>query len=198
MDTNKEMICFGDSLVFGYKISHKSKWTTMINGYKGWHVTNRGVCREATYDFIRRFDTEVLEKHPDMLMFLGGCNDIFQQYSIKEALPNIEKMVCKALDEGISVILTIPCPIVYPYEPEFWTREVDFSKALPLLSELCNGISALYNKLVQEKDYESKLHLADLKAAFESVVPIEDYYLDELHPNAPGQEIIAKEIRRFM
>ena len=199
-DNSKTIICFGDSLVFGYRIPREEKWTALLSGMSGYTVSNRGVCSEATTVMIKRFQRQVLRKKPGRLILIGGYNDIFQTYKTGTALENLEKMTVSALKEGISVTMCTPPPIVHPFVPPYWDSFVNLHLAVPLTKKLCDDIRGLYSGLSGTYRFSPgvSLDLCDLEKVFLGLENIRYYYLDEIHQNAEGQKIIAGTVYRHL
>lgn len=199
-NSKKNIICFGDSLVFGYDEQHEYKWTTLLDEIPGIDAANRGVCSQTTGDMLKRFDRQVIRRSPDMMILIGGYNDIFQGYSVETALTNLEHMVRTALENGISVIMCVPTPIVHPFDPPYWVYEVDLARVIPLTKILCEEIRSLYIDI--KKDLQAypgtALALADLEKTFLDHGSLAELYLDEFHQNAKGHRVIYEEMVRII
>ncbi len=186
----KTIICFGDSLVFGHGVDRRVRWQTLCDTESraagGPHYVNCGTSRESTDAMLLRFDRQVLEKSPSGLILMGGSNDLFQGNTPAHAFLNLKDMCIRALSAGIRVWLSTATPYLFPFDPSYWDREVDFPSVLPKREEL--------NRLIRSyTENAPAVHLLDAAAAFEALSPdtLRSYYLDELHYNAAGHRFVA-------
>ena len=200
MTDTLNIICFGDSLVFGYNEYYENKWTTLLEKHTGYSIVNRGISGQTTGDMLKRYKRQVIKRSPDYMILIGGYNDIFQSYSIDTAIGNLDYMIRTALGSGISVIMTVPTPIAYPFDPPYWANELDLERVIPLTRIMCDEIRDLYNTI--KKDLPTcpgtALGLADLESAFLSLPDLRECFLDEFHQNASGHKVIYNEMLRLL
>jgi len=82
--------------------SQYSYW--MMKKHPEWKVLNRGVRGQRSDQIRSRFDYEVAETKPDIMIILAGVNDLYQGAALKDIKKNLEIMYNKAADLGIAVI----------------------------------------------------------------------------------------------
>ena len=172
-------------MVFGYGVTRNERWTTLLDRGGGWRVFNCGANAQRTDELLARFPKQVLAKRPDAMFLLGGSNDLFQGFSVSEAIENLRSMIRQARKEGIEVFTATVLPYIHPFDPPFWENEVDFADVIPKRILLNNSIRALAK--------ETGCRLIELAKPFEELPDQElrALYLDELHCNAQGHRLIA-------
>ena len=182
----KDLICLGDSMVFGYGVTRKERWTTLLDQKNDWKIFNCGANAQRTDELLARFPKQVLAKHPYAMFLLGGSNDLFQGFSVTDAIENLHTIISQAQGNGIKVYLATVLPFIYPFDPPFWAAEVDFDDVIPKRILLNNSIRALAR--------ETGSTLIDLARPFDELPEeqLRSLYLDELHCNAAGHRLVAE------
>ena len=80
-----KIVCFGDSLTLGYlsptqdlPFPEHIPYGTYLQEWLGANgdVVIHGVCGETTLDMRTRFRSQVLDLHPQVVIILGGTNDL--------------------------------------------------------------------------------------------------------------------------
>ncbi|GGG73833.1 lipase [Parapedobacter pyrenivorans] len=137
-----------------------------------------------------RFETDVLNRHPDVVVIGFGTNDAYidgddpngqSRIALEKFEANLKFMITALQDRGILVILRTPCPFAFPEERMYQDRRLyDYVKMVRGLSEQYNtGLSDNYKLF---KDYASKHN------AYANLFP------DGVHPNDEGHALIAKSV----
>lgn len=123
----KKILCFGDSLTYGYYHGGKShpyalklRESLMNTTKTDWVIEHRGIPGEVTEDMCDRLINIITDKNKDKydyVILLGGTNDIGMQIPTKTIINNLQKMYDKIsstpasseLQTGTSLIaVTIP------------------------------------------------------------------------------------------
>jgi len=129
----------------------------------------------------KRFDDDVLTHHPDVLFIDYALND--RVGGIEQSEIAMNKMISKALKNGIKIILLTPTPhqnynlldTTNAYEP--FTREIkDLAKKYQI--GLADSYGAFRKKL-------SEGHL------------VTEYMSQVNHPNKEGHQLVAAEILKW-
>ncbi len=117
-DRSINIVCFGDSLTLGYlSPTRDSPFPESIpyGAYlRDWldaraHVLVRGVCGETTEDMRRRFHPDVLDHKPEMVVILGGTNDLSVGISPETIMGNLQVFYDQAQANGLlPVAVTVP------------------------------------------------------------------------------------------
>ena len=77
-------------------------WITKVR--PGWRVLNRGVNGQRTDQMIGRFGRDVILEKPDVVVILGGVNDIYQGREAEAVRDNLEAMYERGEASAIVVL----------------------------------------------------------------------------------------------
>lgn len=69
-----------------------------------WRVLNRGVNGERTDEILDRFDRDVVERRPYVVVIIAGVNDVFQNRPVDHITNNLRKMYDRAAEHQIAVV----------------------------------------------------------------------------------------------
>lgn len=72
--------------------------------HPGWTVLNRGVNGERTDQIAARFDRDVIASHPQVVVIIGGVNDVYQGRSVESVTEQLHAMYAQARAAKIPVI----------------------------------------------------------------------------------------------
>lgn len=175
----KKLIAFGDSLTRGYQPSPIFNETPYINYLKpllgeNWILENKGINGELTDQMLERFQRDVISRKPDVVVILGGTNDIGWGIDTKIIIENLKTMMQKALDAGITpVACAIPSLMGY-------------KRLIPPRQE----VNAEIARFAKEKN----LRFVDLFAAIaeKNLFLKKKYSSDGLHLNTDGYKLMAQ------
>jgi len=105
-------------VLIGDSITSKWQGLTQTKQLFGLQIINRGISGDFTAHMLSRFDHDVVQLHPRVVVILGGINDI-----VRIPLPSIEQnlasMAETAEQHGIHVVLaTLPPTGKYDPDPD--------------------------------------------------------------------------------
>ncbi len=112
------ILCFGDSLTAGYQtpspaypLGEDTPYGQVLQEYLGeqGRVEVSGICGETTGEMTLRFRTAVLDRRPQMVIILGGTNDLGWNADPAEIMRNLIKMYELARASSI-----VPVPVTVP------------------------------------------------------------------------------------
>ena len=165
-------------------------------GVRGSHT---GSIRDNDFAKVRhgmdRFESEVLAIRPDWLIINFGLNDAYQDEGIhgKPRIPlvkyreNLEYFIKKIKDQGGDVILLTPNPLGSTYE-QFRKSQVEkYANCVRVIAREQNV--ALVDSWELFSRHASATHVAG---------DIDFLYLDGIHPNDRGHELIAEALYRLL
>ena len=181
-----KIICFGDSLTFGHGLALKDKWHVIAAKKTGVQMVNRGVSGNTTTEMLARFNRQVILMQPDAVMIMGGYNDIFFEGGYEKAQKNIATMIDMAQDKRIKVIAAVPPPIKAPIKFFDKTKELNFN--IRMVNEYLDWLRIFIAN--------RNLPLIDFSSEIEWLT--QDLYLDGIHPNAKGNELMANKVISFL
>jgi lysophospholipase L1-like esterase len=102
--------CHGDSLTEGSDFLKPYTWPALTAQRLGIEVVNRGIGGDTTAGMLARYALEVLQKKPELVILLGGTNDLWWGLDPKLIIANLASMVVQAQHYGIVPILALPLP----------------------------------------------------------------------------------------
>ncbi|WP_447980665.1 SGNH/GDSL hydrolase family protein [Candidatus Nitrospira bockiana] len=112
------IVCFGDSLTAGYQAptpdnpgGAETPYGVFLEELLGGRacIAISGVCGELTRHMVARFARDVIARHPDYVVILGGTNDLGWDLEPEEIIRNLITMYDTAIQEQVQpVAVTIP------------------------------------------------------------------------------------------
>ena len=102
--------CHGDSLTEGSDFLKPYTWPALTAQRLGIEVVNRGIGGDTTAGMLARYALEVLQNKPELVILLGGTNDLWWGLDPKLIIANLASMVVQAQHYGIVPILALPLP----------------------------------------------------------------------------------------
>ena len=166
----QEVACIGDSITYGYGVNKKDSWVYKINEKtkNKYILNNYGICGQRMQDM--NWNQEIDE---DICLILLGTNDAFSWD---------EQAFQKSVDVGLQslkgkkIFVLLPPAIVQDEYYDLILKE----KIIPVLKKMA------------EKYHLETIDLYSLTEGHS------EYYSDGLHLNKEGNEVVAKEIIRYL
>ncbi len=172
----RTIIAFGDSLTVGFQsLNEATPYARHLATLLHPDVTINiaATSGETTADMLWRFDRGVIHVAPDMVIILGGSNDIGWGLSTEVTFNNLQEMYQKALGAGIK---PVACAVPSILGADF---------LIPPRIEL--------NQKIQKEALHLNIPFVDLFAATSDPSDrlYNGYSYDGLHLNSKGYEKIA-------
>ncbi len=145
------------------------------------NVINTSIGGETSVSGQKRFETEVLNHKPDVLFIDYALND--RGVGLEDSRKAWEKMIERAKQEGIKIILLTP-------SPDLGVNLSDKDNELEKHSNQIKELSKKYDIGIADSYSRFKLLKADCDC-------INDYMSQINHPNAKGHSIITEEIMKY-
>jgi acyl-CoA thioesterase I len=76
----------------------------LMQSHPDWRVLNRGVNGERTDQIRARFSRDVVDATPDLVVIIGGVNDVYQGRPAESAERELEAIYDAAREAGIPVL----------------------------------------------------------------------------------------------
>ena len=191
-----ELICLGDSLTYGYGVRRAQVWTELARQRSGWKVRNCGVCGDTTGGMLIRM-RELLRELPGnrderYFLLLGGCNDIFYSGRREGAQENMAAMVHQLFAAGEAPIVALGPGLGGVNYPHSWLSLTDFAAA--------EGLTRDYEAWLEQFCEAFGVRVLDFRRDFLDAAgrPRTDLYLDGLHPNEKGHEVMAERVAKVI
>ncbi|MDD5130624.1 MAG: GDSL-type esterase/lipase family protein [Candidatus Omnitrophica bacterium] len=159
------IICFGDSLTFGYGANPGEDYPTALGKLVNLPVVNAGVDGDTTFEALKRLENDVLNKNACLVIVEFCGNDFLQKIPRADTVKNLEEIIDRIQAKGSMVAL------VDISAGEFFKEyRRDFKKLAAQKKTIF--IPVLLNRIITNPAMKS----------------------DFFHPNARGYQVIAKRI----
>jgi acyl-CoA thioesterase-1 len=175
----ESLAILGDSLTAGYGLDESQAYPALVQqalrlSHPTWTVINAGVSGDTSTGALRRVDW-VLKAKPTLLMIAIGANDGLRGQPLETFEANLRAIVAKAVAaKSTPVLAGMQLPI-------------------NLGAEYRAGFEAVYARVAQD----TRTPLLPFLLAGVAMQPTLNQ-TDGIHPNAAGQEIIAKTVLNFL
>jgi len=178
--TATSILLFGDSIIAGYGLSGEDSLSVRLEnqlkeeGYNA-EVVNAGVSGDTTSSGLSRIKWILSKNKPDLVVLALGGNDVLRGFSPSITRKNLDKMLKILSDENIDVILS------------------EVQAPLNLGLEYKKSFDHIYSDLAAK--YNVPLFQFLLKNTFGNKSLMQQ---DQIHPNAEGIKVIAKELAGYL
>ena len=187
-----KIICIGDSHTYGYGLTRRENWVSLLQQKYGLECVNKGINGDTTGGMLARFQRDVVDVRADMVMLMGGTNDFIAGCGLGTVKANIMAMVHQAYYHGMTPVVGIPVKIVPRQMRDDWA-------GLTEPDEVNAGLSAYREWLLR---FSSRLRIlyVDFWGDFfkRTGAGYDSYVTDGLHLCAAGHEILAEIVYRHM
>lgn len=165
----KGIICFGDSLTFGYGVDASEAYPAHLVKMADMLVINAGIDGETSMEALKRIEADVLSRNPLLVIIEFGGNDFLRKIPLDVTLNNLREMVDRIQGKGAMAAI------------------VDISAGL-----LMTEYRTAYQKIAREKK------AVFIPSVMTGIITNPEMKSDFFHPNASGYKIIAERIWRFI
>lgn len=160
--TVSRIVCFGDSLTWGYGATWEKDYPTRLEEMTGIEVINSGVSGNTTADGLARLEDDVLAFEPDVVLITLGGNDLKNRVSLDTARANLLGIIQRIQAAGAMVIL----------------GGID----IPLYGK---GYAEMYESVARQT---GSVLISNI---LEGIFSRPDLMSDSIHPNDKGYQIMA-------
>ena len=101
----KNIICFGDSVTFGYGSNPGEDYPSSLAKMVKPPVINAGIDGDTTEEALRRLDSDVLSRDPFLVILEFGGNDFLRKVPMEASVSNVREMVDKIQAKGAMVAI---------------------------------------------------------------------------------------------
>ena len=198
-----KILFFGDSIT-AYRKNFISASEFFAETFPQHEIVNKGVGGNDTNLAKERFQKDVLDENPDMVIFCFGCNDaaidVYKQktvprLTIEEYVGNLRYFVHATRAIGAEMIFwtTPPMVLVDGLKPYYGGE--------PYTS---NGFNFMLDQFIEaacKLMEEEKIKVVHINRVFKELTGNDETKLVELlpdgmHPNTEGQKIIFRELNK--
>jgi len=163
----KSIICFGDSITFGYGANPGEDYPAGLGKMVKLQVINAGVDGDTTFAALERLENDVLVKSPRLVIVEFCGNDFLKKIPRDDTVKNLAKIISRIQDTGAMVAL------------------VDISAGM-----FFKEYRQAFKKLAHEKK------AIFIPAVLSKIITNPAMKSDFLHPNVRGYKIVANRIHQ--
>ena len=185
----KTIACHGDSLTEGTDLDKKDTWPALVENELKVEIINSGISGDTTGGLLSRFYNDVIRHRPEVVIILGGTNDLWWDLGINTIQANIFAMACQAQHHNIVPVIGLPLPVYLQaaQKQDMLEPAGGYENCVEKMSELIKALSASADK--------SEVPCLDYYHAFfdkRGNVMGKYFFEDGLHPNKLGHRLMAK------
>ncbi len=184
----RTIVCHGDSLTEGADLEKNYTWPHLVENNIKVTVINSGIGGDTSGGLLSRFYKDVVQHQPELVLILGGTNDLWWDLDINLILANVFAMACQAQYRNIVPIVGLPLPLYMDNirQQNMMAPIAGWDKCLNKLSELVKALSVAAE--------ESDIACLDFYHPFfgrNGNVQGKYFLEDGLHPNKQGHLLMA-------
>ena len=160
----------------GDRTSQYAYW--LMQAHPDWEVLNKGINGERSDQIRARFDKDVIDVHPAVVVVIAGVNDVYQGQPAAHVIEQLRWMFERARGAGIRVVAGTIVP---------------FNLATPDQNARMRDV----NDWIRRQAGSTGIVVADTRAAAAApgMPDILSETADQLHPTAGGYRAMAEAIR---
>lgn len=163
----KNIICFGDSVTFGYGAENGQDYPAQLSKMLGMPVINCGIDGDTSIEGLKRIDSDVLQRVPRLVLIEFGGNDFLRKIPIEVTAGNIKTMIDKVQAAGAMAAI------------------VDVSAGMFL-----RDYRVLFSKISKEKN------VIFIPSVLNNIITTPGLKSDFFHPNSKGYNLVAQRVYR--
>jgi acyl-CoA thioesterase-1 len=185
----KKIVCHGDSLTEASDLDKNYTWPILLENRLNLKIINSGIGGDTSGGLLGRFYDDVVRHQPDLVVILGGTNDLWWDLEVNLIQANIFTMACQAQYHNITPIVGLPLPLLMEniQRREMMAPIAGWQKCVKKLADLVAALTASAK--------ESDIVCLDFYHPFsyENGDALAKYYLEDgLHPNKQGHRLMAE------
>jgi len=187
----RTIVCHGDSLTEGSDLEKSYTWPHLVENKINVTVIKSGIGGDTSGGLLCRFYHDVVRYQPEMVVILGGTNDLWWDLDINLILANMFAMACQAQYQNIVPIVGLPLPLYMENirHQNMMAPIAGWDKCLNKLSELVDALAVA----AKENDIACLDFYHPFLDTNENVQG--KYFLEDgLHPNKRGHRLMAQKM----
>lgn len=161
------IICFGDSLTFGYGVGGGEDYPSALAKMLDIPVINAGIDGDTSTEALKRIGSDVLNRKPLLVILEFGGNDFLRKVPKEVTVDNVRQMVREIQKAGAMVA-------VVDISAGLFLRDYRI-----LLSRIARQDQAIF-----------------VPAVLSGIITDPTMKSDFIHPNGEGYKLIAERIHR--
>jgi len=104
-NTGSNIICFGDSITFGYGADTGEDYPANLRPLVKLPVINAGVDGDTTFCALERLDNDVLAQNPRLVIVEFCGNDFLKKIPREDTVKNLSQIIDRIQEKGAMVAL---------------------------------------------------------------------------------------------
>ena len=205
---HKTLICIGDSGTAGYPFTNNCpsessdtySWTNIVRKNLDFlTVINKGIGGNTTTQMLDRFQTDVLNLHPDACLIIGMDNDPFNGVTFNDFKSNIQSMVNLCKSNNIMPLLGTLTPA--PNQINTYVKYLNTSGIQTPSADYINNFYSDAIKFIHSYAENNNIPVGDLMPAIQGASgnTIMSYIgNDYIHPNKLGYKTIGQHAAKLL
>ena len=189
------IVCHGDSLTEGADLSSNSTWPLLVENQVKVRIINSGIGGDTSGGLLGRFYHDVVRHKPEMVLIMGGTNDLWWNLDINLIQANIFAMTCQAEYHGIAPVVGLPIPLCL--------QKIRQQKMMAPIGGWENCIRKLAQlvETLATSAGQSDIAIIDFYHLFlddRGQVQGKYFLEDGLHPNKDGHLLMAAQVAQLL
>lgn len=180
---SNKFIFLGDSLTYGYGVSKKYCWVSLLEKNLNLKIINAGINGSTTTDMLCRLSQVLSNDYPNIFI-MGGTNDLLSNRPVKSIIDNIDLIIRECINADKKVILGIPPIIIPELADKLFVPSLTYKYCADSLNELhCQLITLCHKYCIEYIDFYNvtKKNLSN------------GIFLDGIHYNESGHQYLYDE-----
>ena len=181
-----DIVCLGDSIVFGYGAPAGGGWPERSARRLGKHIVNSGENGDTTDEMLGRFEWDVVRYQPKEVVIMGGANDILMGIKQAHTRETVTLLVERAFRSNIQPIIGIPISVDAKMLKQCWYSCWTVEETLERFRAFHDWLENFCKKRAIPavdfyREYPDRMErITDGK-----------WYVDGLHPTREGYRVLA-------
>lgn len=154
-------------------------------------VVNKGVDESKSIDLLNRYESDVLDVKPDVVVIYIGMNDVWHHYTKNiytpnDAFENNIKTLCEKIKNDLNIPIIMIEPFIIDITEEHHKMREELWQKVDILRKLARRYATEYIAL--DGSFASACIKHDINY----------YTIDGVHPTNEGHKFIARRILRTL
>lgn len=191
----KTIVCHGDSLTEGADLNPNYTWPLLVENQVKVKIINSGIGGDTSGGLLGRFYHDVVQHKPDVVLIMGGTNDLWWDLEVNLIQANIFAMTCQAEYHKIAPVVGLPLPLYMDN-----IRQQKMMAPIGGWENCIRKLDHLVNALATSAK-ESDIAVLDFYHLFlndNGEVQGQYFLEDGLHPNNDGHLLMAAAAAKYL
>ena len=191
----KTIVCHGDSLTEGADLNPNYTWPLLVENQVKVKIINSGIGGDTSGGLLGRFYPDVVRHKPEMVLIMGGTNDLWWDLDVNLIQSNIFAMTCQAEFHNIAPVVGLPLPLYMAN-----IRQQKMMAPIGGWDNCVRKLERLVDALATSAG-ESDIAILDFYHLFlddKGEVQGKYFIEDGLHPNKKGHLLMAAQAARLL